>query len=894
MKYDNDYIRKEADDKLKGKFRNLFLQNNMKLKEHSASAGEDNGTDFYFDVTNENEEHMFFFRNQNKGTFTDLTIIKNEDDVNFGKISHRISLRNAINYYAEFDEAIIFTICDLKNDNIYWYDIQNDITLRDRILEQKVNDIDAIQIYIPIDNILNENTFNDFLNKVENAKLIQIRKKNILNENYEADYSKIEAEISEKHIIDKIDYTLNSFNGIKVFPTKVICKLLSFGESDDSKSHISGFSFYTYNEEFFNLMEKVKLSNDQFRLIDDETFVDNQNEKIKHIVSFLLTNHIHHIRWRGKGQKEQICVHKLFQSNKCNCERCSLERLDIKRTIELLDETTKNNNTLYETLRKGYTYYLLGEYKSSMDVFYSIYDEADRINNPIKYTILTYNLTKLRQLIKWSYYGKDEKEILQKLSSINFDIDESLIKKKTPYFLDIFRNIKEKRFYEDVKDNIDECFSEIQKISFGDKYGNTYGNNKYDILRSSFLRFESYLKHNFIIFNQYSEYEELSKKILECIFALYTLKNSTTDRYEKFDWNVIQMWIFNVDEKHSKYLLAKYNIKKIIIDEDFGIPKRINELLLNLIDSNECIGNLGGLFKPIKIEKILSKILIVTSLLDVEFEEKDTIVSNIIRLSKIIENKNKIPHGQLVDFIEQNQHQISKEQIKNILDLFFYDDYNRYAFGRSINIYAEKCTQIELENFIKTILKIKNLEEIEINFENEYFKSLFYSFTLLSEKLKENIKFKITESLKKEFDDELYGYSIIYDLIEFDEDLFKKYISTVPDMSKDENENFWGSYDNIRLSQIINLAYKYNLEFDEDLKNLLNKSHKKYSEYYRWLMDIDNYDYSKFDPYWILECKTIYYFDRFRRSQKLKEELQKCLSDNYIEGVAKIYFKDFA
>lgn len=893
MKYDNDYIRKEADDKLKGKFRNLFLQNNMKLKEHSASAGEDNGTDFYFDVTNENEEHMFFFRNQNKGTFTDLTIIKNEYDVNFGKISHRISLRNAINYYAEFDEAIIFTICDLKNDNIYWYDIQNDITLRDRILEQKVNDIDAIQIYIPIENILNENTFNDFLNKVENAKLIQIRKKNILNENYEADYSKIEAEISEKHIIDKIDYTLNLFDGIKVFPTKVICKLLSFDESNDSKSHISGFSFYTYNEEFFSLMGKVKLSNDQFTLTDDEIFVDNQNEKIKNIVSFLLTNHIHHIRWRGKGQKEQICVHKLFQSNKCNCERCSLERLDLKRTIELLDETTRNNNTLYETLRKGYTYYLLGEYKSSMDVFYSIYDEADRIDNPIKYTILTYNLTKLRQLIKWSYYGTDEKEILQKLSSINFDIDESLIKKKTPYFLDIFRNIKEKRFYEDVKDSIDECFSEIQKISFGDKYGNTYGNNKYDILRSSFLRFESYLKHNFIVFNQYSEYEELSKKILECIFALYTLKNSTTHRYEKFDWSVIKMWIFNVDEKHSKYLLAKYNIKKIIIDEHFEIPKRLNELLLNLIDSNECIGNLGGLFKPIKIEKILSKILIVTSLLDVEFEEKNTIVSKIIRLSKIIENKNNIPHDQLVDFIEQNQNQIGKEQIKNILDLFFYDNYNRYGFGRSINIYAEKCTQTELEVFIKKVLKIKSLEEIEIDFENEYFTSLFYPFTLLSDDFKRNIKFKITEILKKEFDDELYGYSIVYDLIDFDKDLFKKYVSTVPDMSNNEVKDFWGSYDNIRLSQVINLAYKYNLVFDEELRSLLNKSHKSYVEYYCWLMDIDNYDYSKFDPYWILEYKTVYYFDRFRKSQKLKDELHKCLNENYIEGVAKIYFQNF-
>lgn len=123
MNYDNDYIRKEADAKLQSKLRNIFLENNMKLKEHSAAAGEDNGTDFYFDVTNEKEQHLFFFRNQNKGTFGKLPIIKRKSDLNFGKISFTISLRNAINYYREFDEAIIFTVCDLKNDIIYWYDI---------------------------------------------------------------------------------------------------------------------------------------------------------------------------------------------------------------------------------------------------------------------------------------------------------------------------------------------------------------------------------------------------------------------------------------------------------------------------------------------------------------------------------------------------------------------------------------------------------------------------------------------------------------------------------------------------------------------------------------------------------------------------------------------------
>lgn len=890
MKYDNDYIRKEADDKLKGKLRNLFLQNSMKLKEHSASAGEDNGTDFYFDITNEKEEHIFFFRNQNKGTFNELPIIKTKEDLNFGKISHSISLRNAINYYTEFDEAIVFTLCDLNTNIIYWYDIQNDITLKERILQQKNNDIDSIQIYIPTENVLNENTFDEFLNKIESAKLVQFRKKNILSENYEADYSKIEDEIRDKHIIDKVDYTIKLFDGIKVLPTNVICKLFPFRGPDENNTYVRGFNFYTDNEELFNLLENLTLSDNHLILKIDEVFVENQNEKLKNIISFLLVNHIYHIGWRGKGYKDQICVHRLFQYSECDCERCNLERLNIKRSNELLN-VTSDDNSLYGTLRRGYTYYLLGDYKSSVDVFYSIYDENDRLNNPIKYTILTYNLSKLRRLIKWTYYGGDEKQLLQKLSSINFDIDEPLIKKKAPYFLEIFKNIKERKFYDDTKYSIDECFSEIQQISFGDKYGNTYSDNKYEELKSSFLRFKSYLEHNFLIFNHYSEYSQLSKKILESLFGLYTLKNPVTDKYEKFDWTIIEMWIFNVDEKFTKYLLAKYNIKKIILDEDLEIPKRINELILNLIDSNEYLDNLGGLFKPIKIDKILNKILIITSLLDIEFREKETIISNIINLSKVIKNKHYIPFDEFVNFIDKNENEISKTQIREILDLFLCDDHSRYSFGRSINIYVEKCTESEIEDFIKTVLKIDDLKNIELNLENKYVKKLFYSFTFLNEDLKGNIKLKIVEKLDRNFDDELYNLGIIYDLIDFDENLFRKYISTVPDMSKNEDEHYFRDYENSRLGQVINLVFKFNLEFNEELTDLLKKSHKKYFNYYSWLMNIDNYDYSKFNPYWILEYRTIYYFQRFKKSQRLKEELSKSLNENYIECVAKIYFE---
>lgn len=892
MKKDNNYIRKEADDLLKGKLRMLFYQNKMNLKEHSASAGEDNGTDFYFDVTTENEEHNFFFRNQNKGTLDDLVIIKNIDDENYNKISHQISLRNASNYYSEFDEAIIFTLCDLNSNIVYWYDIQNDNSLKERILNQKNKGLNTIQIYIPTENVLDENTFNDFINKIKYSNYIQLRKKKNISENLEADYSKIEDHIKEKHIIDKIHHVIKLFVGIVVLPTDVISQLPPF-RGKENRTYVNNFYLNTENEEFFDFMELVVFENDELKLKSNDILVDNQTDKLKEIIDFFKVNLIHHINWSGKQPKNRICVHKLFQYRKCDCERCSIEKLNFKRTNILLEKDLESN-TIYERLKRGYTYYLLGNYKKSAEIFLEIYNDSTKTNNPITYTISTYNIMKLKRLIKNSYYGEDVNQILVQLKPIKFDIDEPFVNNVAPYFLDVFRDIKENRFYENVRDEIESYYNEIQKISFNDKYGTAYSQSKYDELEYSFLRFIIYLEHNFIIFNLYSEFKELSKKVLESVFALYTLKNLDTDKIEKFNWNIISIWIFNVDEDHTNYLLKKYNIDVIKIDKKIDIVSRINELVENLIESNDYLDDLSNWNKPLKIDKIINKILLITSLLNIDYSEKDKILLNVIELSKILKNKNKIPYYRLIKFIENYENEITKERIKQILDLFYYEEDQRYNFGRAINIYAEKSTKSEIEVFIKHFLKVNSLDEIQIDIKNKYHRKLFYSFTFLDEDFKNEFIQKIIYSLKENFDRELYSFISIYDFIDYDEDFFKKYVSTVPDYSninEDKHKYFFHSYENIELSSVINLIYKYDLEITEELKMLTNKSHKKYVDYYTWLFDIDNFDYSKFNPYWILEYRTIHYFKRFKKSEKLKFEIIKSLNNNYIEGVSKLFFE---
>ncbi|MCX8523141.1 DUF4365 domain-containing protein [Chryseobacterium formosus] len=252
----NGHIRKDANDLLTRQLRKLFFDNNMNLKENPSTADEDMGIDYYFEVFDDSipkePKHLYHIYNQNKGT-ENLKIITTKTDENFGKIAFSLSIRHVEYFYYELDEALIFTICDIKNDKVYWYDIQNDSLLPERINEQKCNSINSITIYIPAENILSQETFDTLLKRRSYAKYNQIRKKETFN-NLEADYSLTNIGNSNFKMIDKILHTINLFEGIKVLPENVICQLHPF-KGTKQKTNISDLNFETDNEEFFDFMD---------------------------------------------------------------------------------------------------------------------------------------------------------------------------------------------------------------------------------------------------------------------------------------------------------------------------------------------------------------------------------------------------------------------------------------------------------------------------------------------------------------------------------------------------------------------------------------------------------------------------------------------------------------
>ena len=74
--------------------------------------------------------------------------------------------------------------------------------------------------------------------------------------------------------------------------------------------------------------------------------------------------------------------------------------------------------------------------------------------------------------------------------------------------------------------------------------------------------------------------------------------------------------------------------------------------------------------------------------------------------------------------------------------------------------------------------------------------------------------------------------------------------------------------------------------FSTEIRALSSRAIDK--EYYDWIMNIDDYDYSNFNSYWILHYQTESHFKAYRKSKKLKKEIINSLKKKYIEGVATI------
>jgi hypothetical protein len=881
----NRYIEKTANEAITSSLRNLFLLKDLELGENKTDSSQDWGIDYYIEVFNKETKRELLFLIQCKGTNGNINLKKDNT------FSFQISIRHANYFYYELSEPLIFFVCDIQTKKVYWYAIQLDHQLEDKIITQTSLKVDSLQVNISALNILNKENFERFLADLENSRKAQIHK-NKIKINNTSNYDEIYKIGNELNIIDAFDKILDYYQGINVFPTHIINKILAF---ISRRTSLYGENLTTDNENLFNLFQNLSLKNNQLFLkkkkLRFEKVVDIQN-KLHRIMEFFELNLITHIEWRGTHEKEttRICVHDLFLSSKCQCERCTYKKLNLLKTEKILKTSLLNAN-FENKLKKAYCFFLMNDYEQAYSQYSSLLKEIRITDNPGTYIVVKYNLLQLKIHINNNAFSQNRSEILKELEDQNFILDEILM---PGYFHDVLKLIKENRLVPDSILTADNTLTDIRNMWLNDQLGGSSSNNFDRTLIIDFLRTYHFIEYNLLIYNEYREFEILVNKMLEGIFALYSINNPISSRYEHFGYTIIDMWLFHGESRHIQKLIKKYRLKSLKLEFSNTVFKRLSSYISNLTASAKIIKQRfieKNHSHNRKIARIIENYLLIISMIETDDESKNILLDKYLTLIE------KLDHWyftsfEFLHFFLDNVQNINSENLKKIIHLMItHERYTYDTFALAVDIYCEKFQNGRtLENELKSLFSITRFNPEDFCKRNK-FSALLFIIPKLTKPTQNRIKNGILKRLHANFSKSIFYSFTVYDIIGYDSALFQKYIEDTPDYTKEPySRGFLGSKKELRnyhLDKLISLVYKFDLEFTGEIRSLSSKAAGR--DYYDWLMNIDNFNYQNFNIYWVLYNKTAYYLKAFRKSKILQVHLAAGLKENYIEGVAKVY-----
>jgi hypothetical protein len=158
---------------------------------------------------------------------------------------------------------------------------------------------------------------------------------------------------------------------------------------------------------------------------------------------------------------------------------------------------------------------------------------------------------------------------------------------------------------------------------------------------------------------------------------------------------------------------------------------------------------------------------------------------------------------------------------------------------------------------------------------------------------KTKISKNISEQLDIKFNLSLFYLANLYDIIDFDANSFNSALElSYPKENQLSFKSAFSGYDDKRydhVNQLINLCFKNNI----DTKTGVFQKYKELDSYYDWLLNMEEFDYKLFDPKWIVENPTKFYFRAISKSEKTRATVQAYLKNNHNSTLERIFLNIF-
>jgi hypothetical protein len=671
---------------------------------------------------------------------------------------------------------------------------------------------------------------------------------------------------------------------INFYPIHLLQNEYPFRVSKKGYTHYSSFSLETDNEDLVRLLQLIEQGESAYDNNIKKTL--NYPEKITFICEALAKNYIGSLTANNRRNKVFIGainpkvddIHNLYDS------------YQFKHCIEKLETDSEDHKQL---IKHAYVAYKLGNYLLSARYQKRAYDIAFAKGHKLGAFIAIYNL---RNLDHYLYNEHCQEGIELYRFARDIDIKEECKKLKTIDNEAVINWIIN-NMYSGTSENILEITRKITDHYYTFKNGGSSNNGFIDALTSRYLKFLAFINLNHIIYEHYAEYSNINTIYFEGAIASHAITDKGGSNLEFFS----NLMVINLIDGGSRDKVLKY-IKRYELDTinyDYSADNQYAvEAIKNFFTSTKDIVTQG-----IKVTKgfwdrqneILANILTYAALSNISDDLIELICENLLYA---LENKLPITRlrvENLRDFVGRLDKRINSSYLLRLVAVLMSD---KEYLEKYTNLFTLIAKAFKSQN--QTIRINHNQYDLLLNLIKGYFKGertrfkidKFYELLLCLEQneYKDQIKRTISEGIFKKFEFDTCYLAVIYGVIELQDELLEKLINSISSIKRRNDKNRLGLFSHredrsYAFDQFINLCFKEEINTTGERFRFI----REFDTYYKWLLDIESFDYRIFDPDWITENATKFYFKRFNKSKLLRNELEESLKKKFNTSVSEAY-----
>ncbi|HEV7780806.1 MAG TPA: hypothetical protein VGO58_06050 [Chitinophagaceae bacterium] len=545
-------------------------------------------------------------------------------------------------------------------------------------------------------------------------------------------------------------------------------------------------------------------------------------------------------------------------------------------------------------MKAAYIKYQVGDFKTSGLEFEQIFVEP--ATTAFQKYICAFNLKLLSKLLQYEF---NQEAVVQQLERRIEGIDLGRVKDEVieskPVFKRIVEWIDSKKFYSEPREKMLYTSENMRDLFYSQNGGNVEYTNEaleaYEVM-------DDFLNYNYVVYNKFSEYTAVTRAFTETLFASYGCSRYLGGKLRRFWDYVLEKLVMNAHSNVIRLFRQRYDTKNAVYEHHDGNRFELTEAVVNFFTQHATVSATTSFEKSYyyndQLTTIAMNLLQFLQAVDLKYCNTEAIADSFVvflRDGKQIDFRLLEEFARLLNI--QGDH-FPVSLYERILELIVsHSELHHEDLCDVVCNQLKKRGDYTLNEELFGFVMKKIVPECP-DCKRQHSRSMLADLSeIMTEEQKERLRETLTTRLDGSFDPSDYYREIMAGLVNFESRFHQQYETYIQAVDMHRLRPSFLSmpeYADPIIDQYLNYVFRFEPVIPAELKERI----LDFSDYYKWLLNPDQFDYALFDSEWLTVHFTPNYKVWLRRSETLKKHMINVLWDKFDKVLEKKFLQIYA